>query len=239
MKILLPDQDMVLEEGVCEIKNGVLYLYKNGIFKEMMYKLSYMLFGEDECYYCHRKLRKGDMPIDKKKYFSQISMDHLIPQDFGGPTITNNLRPACVDCNSSKGNMFEDEFQEYRKLRQRTAYKGKQGRVERRLFKKNVQLTQELRRYGNIPSLPEEWYEEKEVKSVYVNFWMSQPKGSAYNVMLELAKKYNYLTEVATITGNGFLVDGFNAVLISKYYEIPIRAIILENVIYNGFPNEL
>ncbi|MBR2744866.1 MAG: HNH endonuclease [Clostridia bacterium] len=239
MKILLPKSDMILEEGVSEIKDGKLYLYKSGVFKETMYKLSYMIFGDDECYYCHRKLRKEPSQTERKKFFSQISMDHVIPQDFGGPTITDNLRPACTDCNSAKGNMFEDEFREYRKIRQRTASKGKQGRAERRLFKEKILLTQELRRYGNIASLPAEWITEEEIKNVYVNFWLTQPKGSAYQLMFESVKKYNYLMEVATITGNGFLVDGFNAVLISKYYEVPIRAIISENVIYSGFPNEL
>ena len=73
MNILLPDYDCVIEEGIAEIKNRKLYLYKNGVFKEVMYKITYMLYGDDECYYCHRKRRASPEQKDKKKYFSTIS----------------------------------------------------------------------------------------------------------------------------------------------------------------------
>ena len=43
MNILLPDYDCVIEEGIAEIKNRKLYLYKNGVFKEVMYKISNQL----------------------------------------------------------------------------------------------------------------------------------------------------------------------------------------------------
>lgn len=238
MKIPLPEKDIVIEEGVAEVKNGKLYLYKNGVFKETMYKLTYMIFGNDECYYCHRKLRTHQSQSDNKKYFSKISMDHLIPQDFGGPTIPNNLRPACTDCNSRKGNMFEDEFTGYKEIVQRTEGKGKKGRKKRRLFRKKIQSTQELRRKGDIESLPKEWISNVEIKNVYVNFWLSQPKGNAYDRIYQAVLEHNYLIDTAVITGNGFLVDGFNAILIAKYHEIPIRCIILENVIFCGFPDE-
>ena len=37
-------------------------------------------------------------------------MDHLYPQDLGGPTIPNNLAPTCSDCNSEKGNLTEKQY---------------------------------------------------------------------------------------------------------------------------------
>jgi len=237
MNILLPDYDCVLEDGVAEIKNKKLYLYKNGVFKDMMYKLTYMIFGSDECYYCHRKLYTNQTEhYENKLYFQRISMDHLIPKDFGGPTITNNLRPACTECNTKKGNMFEDEYYEYLKVLQRTANRGKKGRMEKRLFRENIQLTQRLRRYGDIPCLPEEWISKEEVKCILVNYWIGQKKGGSYGQMVEAVKKYNHLVNPITITANSVLVDGFNANLVAIDYEIVPYILKLDNVIYSGFP---
>lgn len=77
-----------------------------------------------------------------------------------------------------------------------------------------------------------------EIKNVYVNFWLSQPKGSAYDRIYRDVQKYNYLADIAVITANGFLVDGFNAILIAKYHEIPIRCVIIENALFCGFPDK-
>lgn len=238
MNILLPEQDCILGNGTAEVKNHKLYLHKNSVFKEIMYELTYKIFGSDECYYCHRKLRTMQNQCDNKMYFSKISVDHLIPRDFGGPTITNNLRPACTDCNTRKGNMFEDEYAEYIKIMQRTANKGKQGRLERKLYRQNIALTQELRRCGRIPSLPEEWISDVKVKCILVNYWISQKKSGSYEQMARFAEMYKYLINPVTITKNGFLVDGFNANLVATYYELPLIVLYMENVIYDGFPNE-
>ena len=36
----------------------------------------------------------------------EMTIDHMYPQDFGGPTITNNLLPSCKKCNNDK----DDEY---------------------------------------------------------------------------------------------------------------------------------
>lgn len=237
MNILLPDYDCVIEEGIAEIKNRKLYLYKNGVFKEVMYKITYMLYGDDECYYCHRKRRASPEQKDKKKYFSTISMDHVIPKNFGGLTIPDNMKPACTDCNSRKGNMFEDEYREYMKILEETAGQGKSGRAIRRLFKESLQYKQELRRYGHIPCLPEKWLCKEDLKCILVTFWLSQNKGGSYEQMIGDVKKYNNLLYAITVTANGYLVDGFNANLVATLYDLPIKVVKLDNVIFLGFPS--
>lgn len=237
MKILLPDYDCTLCDGAAEVKDHILYLYKIGAIKEVMYTLAYMIFGNDECYYCHRKLRTHQKQCDNKRYFSKISMDHLIPQDFGGPTITNNLRPACTDCNTRKGNLFEDEYAEYLEVIQRTAGRGKLGRQEKRLFREKILLKQELRRFGNEPSLPKEWIAAPgDIKNIWVNYWIGQKKGGSYGQMVADVQKYNYLIKPVTITANGVVVDGFNANLVATFFEVTPIIIPLENVIQCGYP---
>ena len=235
MKLILPDYDFKFEDGLAEIKDGKLYIYKPGSFKEIMYKLTYMIYGNDECYFCHRKLRTNMLELDNSKYFSQITLDHLIPQDFGGPTITNNLRPACSDCNSSKGNMYPDEFDEYKKF---DGKKDKASKVEKRKFKESLRLKQERRRFGEIESVNEEWYSDELIRNIYVNFWITEPLGVMYKKQERFFKNYKRLPKPIVISQNRFLLDGFNTILLGKYNfgDKKIKIIILENVYFMGFP---
>ena len=118
MKVLLPDHDIILEDGSAEVNDGILYIYRPGAFKEIMYRLTYEIFGKKECFFCHRRfIEVGEKPEgDDCLFVTQTTLDHLIPQEFGGPTITNNMRPSCSHCNNSKGNFYPDEFQEYRSV---------------------------------------------------------------------------------------------------------------------------
>lgn len=235
MKLILPDYDFKLEDGLAEVKDGKLYIYKPGSFKEIMYKLTYIIYGNDECYFCHRKLRTNMLELDNSKYFSQITLDHLIPQDFGGPTITNNLRPACSDCNSSKGNMYPDEFDEYKKF---DGKKDKASKVEKRQFKESLRLKQERRRFGEIESVNEEWYSDELIRNIYVNFWITEPLGVMYKKQERFFKNYKRLPKPIVISQNRFLLDGFNTILLGKYNfgDKKIKIIILENVYFMGFP---
>lgn len=235
MKLILPDYDFKFEDGLAEVKDGKLYIYKPGSFKEIMYRLTYMIYGKDKCYFCHRKLRTNMLELDNAKYFSQITLDHLVPQDFGGPTITNNLRPACSDCNSSKGNMYPDEFEEYRKF---DGKKDKASKLEKRQFKEALRLKQERRRFGEIESVDEGWYSDELIRNIYVNFWITEPLGVMYKKQERFFKNYKRLPKPIVISQNRFLLDGFNTILLGKYNfgDKKIKIIILENVYFMGFP---
>ena len=49
-----------------------------------MYRLTYMMKGDRICYYCGKTISKKEM-----------TLDHVYPRDFGGPSITDNLVPCC------------------------------------------------------------------------------------------------------------------------------------------------
>ena len=39
MKVLLPDYNYVFEDGSAEVKDGVLYIYRPGAYKDVMYNV--------------------------------------------------------------------------------------------------------------------------------------------------------------------------------------------------------
>lgn len=236
MKVALPIFNYVFEDGSAEVKDGILYIYRPGAFKDIMYKLTYVLYGKYECYFCHRKFVEPGMWIGGDSLLTtQTTLDHLAPQEFGGPTITNNMRPSCSHCNNSKGNLYPEEFEEYRKL---TLIEGKEGRKARHDFKQRIMVIQEERRYGRIEPLPTEWLTEEFLKNVYVNFWLMEPLGYMYRKQEKFLKKYKRLPKPIIVSSNRFLLDGFNTILLAKYNHIlKIDTIILENVVFCGFPD--
>lgn len=233
MKIPLPNHDCMIRDSA-EVKGDMLYLYKKGDFKDVMYALTYMVYGDDECYYCHRKLRRHESQNDNRKYFSKISMDHLIPQDFGGPTLPNNMRPACTACNSRKGNMFEDEYLEFLRIQDIVMRTGKQELMEK--FKQELFERQEKRRKGDIPCIPQEWIADSSLKSMWVNYMVGQKKGGSYAQMVSDVENYGCLIKTITCTANNVLVDGFNANLVSTFLEVPAIIIPVDNMIHCGYP---
>ena len=48
--------------------------------------------------------REKCVGCNKSKDFDSLTMDHIIPQNFGGNTVAENLQLLCLKCNSSKGN---------------------------------------------------------------------------------------------------------------------------------------
>lgn len=47
--------------------------------------------------YCHRCAYCG-------RYFDELTLDHVFPVSKGGDHTRGNVVPACVECNSKKGN---------------------------------------------------------------------------------------------------------------------------------------
>ncbi len=231
MNILLPEHDIVIGDSA-EVRGNTLYLYKRGDFKDVMFALMYEIYGNDECYYCHRKLRRDEKQCDNQKFFSRISGDHKYPQDILGPTITNNLVPACTACNSRKSNMNEEEYLEYLRLYEIASKTGNQEILLR--FREELLEKQEKRRRGEIPCLPADWIAESGLRSIWVNCRIGQKKGGSFMQMLAEATKYGHLLKPITITANNVLVDGFNANLVSMFLDVPATIIQMDNVIHCG-----
>lgn len=63
-----------------------------------------------------------------------------------------------------------------------------------------------------------------------------QPLGLTYERLKRFFRQYKRLQKTIIISENRFLLDGFNIILLSKYEKEPLQIIILENVIFKGFP---
>ena len=74
------------------------------------------------CWYCGRKLLNSD-----------ITIDHLYPQDLGGPYITNNLAPTCSECNGRKGNLTERQYRNWL-----AAPSKQKGEIKKRFLASNM-----------------------------------------------------------------------------------------------------
>ena len=85
-----------------EVKNGILEIHGFWSFKRLMVEIAYELKGKHQCYYCKKPLRD-----------SEVTIDHLYPEAYGGISVTNNLVPACKLCNNTKADMNEQEYREW------------------------------------------------------------------------------------------------------------------------------
>lgn len=87
------------------IENSILVIRNVAYFRKSVYDMTYELKGgKHHCSYCNNNFNKN-----------KVTLDHMYPQDMGGPTITNNLIPVCTKCNSEKSNMTLEELRRQKK----------------------------------------------------------------------------------------------------------------------------
>ncbi len=129
MNIILPENftRYIEQEKVVFIEEGILYMKNTYQFKRLMMELAYAIYGNDHCYCCGSHIPR-----------SKATIDHIIPQDYGGPDITNNMIPYCEKCNSRKTNLMPKQHDEY------LAISSQEGR---RQFAKKCNLENENLRY--------------------------------------------------------------------------------------------
>jgi len=193
-------------------ENGILKIYgRKGKFEDVMYDLTYELKGRDKCYYCGRQIENP----------SQITLDHIHPVSLGGPTIPQNLVPACRKCNSRKENMTPQQFQ---------AYKNLVDEQQRKIFLQeylNVKLFQE--RWVHI--LPEDWISEITISDLLVLMDLNDTNTRKYKRTKEYYMRCKQFPKPIIIDSQRFVLDGFTQVLYAKNNKIKnIPTIILENV---------
>lgn len=195
------------------IENGILKIRKTASFRYVIYELTFLLRGgKHRCRYCNKKIEN-----------QKVTMDHLYPQDMGGPTITNNLLPCCQSCNSEKSDMTSKEYKEYLKFK-------KEGKHKE--FVKQLSLKKEDIRKNKEYQIPQEWICEKPISTIFVEVRLEDStQTSKYKKVKEFYSQYGYFQKPIVIDKNGFLLDGFYTVVFAKDHQIAtIPAIQLENV---------
>ena len=170
MNILLPKPPFVFNNGAAVVEGNLLYIYRPVDFRELMYALTNAIYDEGRiCYYCGAEITE-----------KQRTMDHKYPQDFGGPTITDNLVPTCKKCNTTKGNLMEDEFKEFMKIENVEAAKAYRVAKERGHRKIHT---------GKVSVIPEEWICPKDYPLNEILEFVELSKSSYYYVISNTKKE--------------------------------------------------
>ena len=207
MNIELPSKNLRANNFL--IKDGILFMRNRFALKEIMSSLTYQMKGRRRCYYCH----KSFLP-------SEMTLDHLYPQQIGGPTIPNNLVPCCNECNGRKANMTQEEYFVFSHL----------GSTDEKL-KYSIELNKkrkELQKKG-LYELPTEWIQE--ITTKMIKFHTTEISEEEYSRKQEIFLEYGHLPKPIVIDRKMNLVDGFHWLIIARNYDLKtVPAIKLENV---------
>ena len=148
----------------------------------------------------------------------------MFPIDFRGPTITNNLLPACKECNGNKKqNMTYQQYMTF--LEEKNIGLGK-------VYLKSLKQYQEELRKKKIYQIPKEWITEKKISDIVINMNLYENyRKKKYRSYEEYYFKYGFLKKPIVVDKNGFLLDGFLQIMVAKNNNIKsIPVIQLENV---------
>ena len=224
MNIELPKQIVYVGKNSCNyamIKNNILEIHGFLPFRSLIFKITYQLRGRENCYYCGREIPKKN-----------ITLDHIYPQEFGGPSITDNLLPVCSSCNAKKGNMNLDEY---------VKFMSKQTQDAKRKMKQELINSHKEMRMKKEYGVPKEWITEVKVSNIAlrkdIENWnldeneKTYYRGRKYQKIDEFYKEYGYFKRLVIIDKNYYLLDGAMNVLYALDHNITtVPAIILENV---------
>lgn len=201
------------EKNDAFVEDGILKIRKSASFRHVMYEITFQLKGgKHQCGYC------GNFCYDRK-----MTMDHIYPQDMGGPTITNNLLPACGKCNQQKSNMTEKQYLKYRMIK---------NNEKQKAYLKQLQIEKEQKKLRGEFEIPEEWICKKQIDSIIAEIRLGDvTKCQKYQEVKRYYFKYGYFQRPIILDRRGYLLDGFYTVIFAKKHNIEKLPIIqLENV---------
>ena len=196
------------------IEDGILKIRKNASYRFVIFELTFELKGGKHiCRYC------GKIFSDRK-----MTMDHMYPQDMGGPTITNNLLPSCQKCNSEKSDMTREQYEKYKHL-EIVGKNCKEYLKDLRGYKEFIKKWEEF-------EIPKEWISQRELSTIIAEIRLDDcTQNAKYKKVEEFYAQYNHIQKPIIVDKNGFLLDGFYAVIFAKNNLIAsLPAIELENV---------
>lgn len=215
MTIEIPQGYIFNKEGdiIAFEENGKLKIRPwPGLFGDVMYDLTYKLKGHNQCHYCGKRIDLDGI---------ELTLDHIYPRALGGPTIPQNLVPACRRCNGSKENMTPDQFKAYMSL---------QDVDKKRAFKREFFKIKEFQeRWVHV--LPDNWISQTPIGELFISIDLSNTSTSKYRKSRDYHQRTGHFRKPIIIDNHRFVLDGFTEVLFAKNSKIrEIPTIVLENV---------
>lgn len=217
MIIELPEKFLFKEERqgqLAFVENGILKMTKHSSFRKIMIELTYQIRGKEECQFCHKTVTKDGI---------KMTIDHMFPQDLGGPTITNNLIPACSVCNNEKRNMTCEQYE---------IFLQKETDKEKKVYLDKLKEYQDTLRQNKIYQIPEEWLSETTIEDIILNINLAENyREKRYKSYERYYLTFGILKCPIILDRNNFLLDGFLQVMLAKNYNIKsVPTIEIENV---------
>lgn len=205
-------------QEVVYVENGNLFLRNDVPFKHLMFELTYSIYGKKQCNYCGKEIKNNE-----------ITVDHIIPQTFGGPDITNNLIPYCRECNTKKDSMLLEQFKAYSTL---------QDQEQKKEYRKNVLLENEKLKYDKDFSFLGDWVERMNISVIRgyqerINY-SSSDKNQMSNKRARIDNfyhTYGRLQKPIILDRKKRLLSGYESLMYCKRKKITeVPVIVLENV---------
>lgn len=217
MIIELPEKFLFRDERqgqLAFIEKGILKMTKSTSFRRVMIELTYQINGKEECKFCHKTVTKDGI---------KMTIDHMFPQDLGGPTITNNLIPACSTCNGKKRNMTCEQYAKFLE---------KKTEKEQKAYLDKLREYQDSLRINKIYQIPQEWITETTIEDIILSINLSENyREKRYKSYEKYYLTYGILKYPIILDRNNFLLDGFLQIMIAKNYNIKsVPTIEIENV---------
>ena len=198
------------------VKNGLLEIHGLWNFEKLMIEITYFMKGKDRFFYCQRKVEPG-----------KITIDHLFPVAFGGMSITNNLEPTCLHCNSTKSDMNFYEYQIWRTLcniqEKKKFYHKMIAKKAKKKYEKSLMIGY---------NLPKKWVEYRYLNQIVQLVTIHNFNTDKFQKMLSFVEYYHKLPRTLVISKNNALLEGATAYEVAMILNLKIVPVtVLENVI--------
>ena len=194
------------------VSDGILYIRGYINFEDLMYTLTYTIYGYDKCRYCGKKLTMNER-----------TMDHIYPRSWGGVSIPDNLLPCCKACNQSKADMAPFQYNNWLKL---------EAHEERReYYKKCVRENSKRISKGKLV-IPRRWYDDLDVSKLFHDMDFSCLEKFKIDKVSEYYEANHQYNHPIVISSNNWLLKGKHIIHHAIVHDVKtVPAIVLENVV--------
>lgn len=186
------------------IENDNLFIASDVKFRYLMYSLTYAIH-KNRCYYCGKKIKNKKLK----------TIDHVIPRALGGITVTNNLVPACEECNNNKAFMSVTQFHLWNSMRPR----------DRKEYEKILRDRVEKIHQTKGFDLPESWIEYASLNQIDNTYEFEYEKGKKYEKVKCFYETYGKLPRPIVVDNDYNILESRSVYIVAKdkgIKEIPV-----------------